>query len=214
MPLHSIARLRKEYSGQLLDPSLMNEDPMVQMTTWLEEAIRAGVPEPNAMILSTVSAKGQPSGRIVLLKGIEQNRLVFFTNYESRKGREIAGNNKVALTFCWHEIQRQVRIEGKATRLTKAENQEYFSSRPMNSRISACISPQSQVIPDRQVLEILHQSMILDLDGSDPVCPPDWGGFQVSVSAIEFWQGREHRLHDRIRYRKSGNKWVSERLAP
>ncbi len=206
--------LRKEYLHNQLNECGISPDPLHQFNIWMKEAIRYPVPEPNAMVLSTATPTGLCSSRVVLLKGTENGNFLFFTNYESRKGRELQDNPYAALLFFWKEMERQVRIEGRIVKTTEEVSAEYFNSRPLESRISALISPQSQVVPDRKYLEELRESIITRLQGKDPSCPPYWGGFQLAPSTLEFWQGRENRLHDRIRYRKGYDQWSVERLAP
>lgn len=206
--------LRKEYLNNRLDECGIDPDPLKQFDTWMKEAIVFPVPEANAMVLCTSTLTGLCSSRVVLLKGIEHGAFLFFTNYESRKGREMLENPYAALLFFWKEMERQVRIEGRVEKTTGAVSAEYFNSRPFESRISALVSPQSQVVPDRKYLEELRERTIDALHGRDPSCPPYWGGFQLTPSSMEFWQGRENRLHDRIRYRKVSDQWATERLAP
>lgn len=209
--LHS---LRKEYHFAFLDEKSMDADPLTQFSKWFAEAVDAEIEEPNAMVLSTCSQDGQVSGRVVLLKGVEQNGFVFFSNYDSRKGIQLASNPRAALTFLWNPIERQVRVEGKVVKISRKESEAYFNGRPADSRISACVSPQSCVIPDRSFLESMREGLILDLNGQPPQCPDNWGGYLLKPTMIEFWQGRAHRLHDRLCYRRAGNNWVVERLAP
>ena len=173
----------------------------------------AGIEEPTAMTLATVSPEGMPSARMVLLKGFDENGFVFFTNYESRKGQEIAKNHRVALVFYWKELERQVRIEGFVVKTSGKESDDYFQSRPAESQVSAIISPQSAPIPDRQHLTDLQKEYLQNHSGEHKR-PAHWGGYQVIPDMIEFWQGRESRLHDRMRYARKGGEWVIERLAP
>lgn len=210
----TIAGLRKEYLLSSLDEKLVNPDPLKQFSLWFDEAILAEVEEPNAMVLSTADADGNVSGRVVLLKGIEDHGFVFFTNYESQKGWQIAVNQKAALTFLWYSMERQIRVEGRVDKVGRKESEAYFNSRPSDSRISACISPQSAVIPDRTFLESSREKFIQDLEGKLPACPENWGGYRLIPTMIEFWQGRAHRMHDRLRYRLNGELWILERLAP
>ena len=188
-------------------------DPMRQFERWMAEALAAGIEEPTAMALATVSADGKPSARMVLLKGSDENGFVFFTNYRSRKAMEMESNPNVSLLFHWKELERQVRIEGAVHKITAAESDTYFHSRPLESRINAVISPQSDVIPDRHYLENLRDEYLKARPG-EPVRPPHWGGYRVVPEVIEFWQGRPGRLHDRIRYSRGKDGWVMERLAP
>lgn len=212
--IENIQNLRKEY---LFHPLTENEtiaDPLKQFAVWFGEAVRSKVDEPNAMVLSTSDLAGNISARVVLLKGVEQGGFVFFSNYTSRKGCQLDINPKAALTFLWKEIGRQVRVEGRVRKISRAASRAYFNSRPIDSRISALISPQSSTIPDRAFLEALREGALLDLGNSEPECPADWGGYILRPVLVEFWQGRERRLHDRIQYMRKGNRWVIERLAP
>lgn len=211
-----LAGLRKDYTLQALDIDATAPDPVTQFRKWMEEALQAAVPEPTAMHLCTLSPEGRPSGRIVLLKGIEAAGFTFFTNYESRKGQEIAANPYVSLTFFWPELERQVRVEGQAQKVSPQASDDYFRSRPRASRIGALASPQSRVISDRKVLEDRVQTLNAQYGATGEITRPEhWGGYLVTPDAIEFWQGRPSRLHDRIRYTKSpAEEWQKERLAP
>lgn len=210
-----LADIRKEYTLQNLDPSIVAADPLAQFTQWFAEALQGSVLEPNAMHLSTVSANGRPSGRIVLLKGIDEQGFLFFTNYNSRKGLELAQKPYASLTFFWPELERQIRIEGIVEKVSKEESDTYFHSRPQNSQIGAWVSPQSQVISNRNVLEEKNRELN-DLYKDQLVPrPTHWGGYRVIPDSIEFWQGRPSRLHDRVMYEKVENaSWKIERLAP
>jgi pyridoxamine 5'-phosphate oxidase len=212
----NISSLRKDYTLQVLDFNQTANDPITQFKTWFSEALEAQVNEPNAMHLATVSAAGRPSGRIVLLKGIEADSFVFFTNYESRKSQEMLLHAWVALTFFWPELERQVRIEGKVEKTSREASDQYFQSRPRGSQIGAWASPQSQIIPDRQVLEQAQEAINQQYGEHAPIPRPlHWGGFQVTPEQIEFWQGRSSRLHDRILYVKTATGiWQKQRLAP
>jgi pyridoxamine 5'-phosphate oxidase len=213
--MSTLADLRKEYSKETLDVSLVSQDPIRQFESWFDEALRAEVLEANAMTLSTVTEEGKPSARIVLLKGIEQNRFLFFTNYQSQKGKELLNNPACALTFFWPELERQVRIEGIASRLDDKASENYFQSRPRGSQIGAWASPQSVIIKDRALLEERTKALELKFKGKDVLPKPhQWGGFSVEPLEIEFWQGRPNRLHDRIVYYQIDNSWVIHRLAP
>jgi pyridoxamine 5'-phosphate oxidase len=213
--MSALADLRKEYSRETLDVSLVSQNPIRQFESWFDEALRAEVLEANAMTLSTVTEEGKPSARIVLLKGIEENRFLFFTNYQSQKGKELANNPACALTFFWPELERQVRIEGIATRLDDKASEKYFQSRPRGSQIGAWASPQSVIIKDRALLEDRTKALELKFKGKEVLPKPhQWGGFSVEPMEIEFWQGRPNRLHDRIVYYQIDNAWVIHRLAP
>ncbi|WP_193483965.1 pyridoxamine 5'-phosphate oxidase [Pulveribacter suum] len=209
----SIADLRKSYERAELGEDASHADPLAQFDQWLGEAVAAQVPEPNAMTLATVSGDLRPSTRIVLIKGYDARGIVWYTNYDSRKGRELAGNPYAALQFHWVELERVVRIEGVVQKVDAAESDVYFHSRPLDSRIGAWASPQSQVIASRSVLvagAARYGAQFL----LQPPRPPHWGGFRLVPDRWEFWQGRKSRLHDRLRYRLDGGLWVRERLAP
>jgi pyridoxamine 5'-phosphate oxidase len=208
-----LAALRKSYELAELDEAASDPDPLRQFETWLKQAIDARLPEPNAMTLATVGADRRPSTRIVLIKGFDARGLVWFTNYESRKGRELAANPAAALQFHWVELERVVRIEGTVDKVSAEESDAYFDSRPFDSRIGAWASPQSQVIPSRATL-IANAARYGAQFMLKPPRPPHWGGYRLQASAWEFWQGRKSRLHDRLRYRLDSGAWVRERLAP
>ncbi|CAN7628778.1 pyridoxamine 5'-phosphate oxidase [Pseudorhodoferax sp. LjRoot39] len=209
----SIAALRKSYERAELDESASHADPLQQFDQWLSEAIAAQVPEPNAMTLATVGSDLRPSTRIVLIKGYDARGLVFYTNYESRKGQELAGNPYAALQFHWVELERVVRIEGVVEKTSAAESDAYYDSRPLDSRIGAWASPQSQVISGRGVL-VANAARYGAQFLLKPPRPPHWGGYRLVPTAWQFWQGRKSRLHDRLNYRQDGGGWVRERLAP
>jgi pyridoxamine 5'-phosphate oxidase len=208
-----LAQLRRDYELKTLDESHVDRDPMKQFGVWMVEAIHAQVPEPTAMSLATADAKGRPSARIVLLKGVDPRGFVFFTNYDSRKGRELAQNPQAALTFLWKELERQVRIEGRAEKVSAEESAAYYATRPIGARIGAWASPQSEVIKDRVWLEGRWEALSREY-GDNPVLPPNWGGYRVMPEYLEFWQGRRSRLHDRITYARAGRQWKLARLAP
>jgi pyridoxamine 5'-phosphate oxidase len=210
----NLADLRLNYEKGALDDATLPSDPFELFGLWLEDAILAGVMEPNAMTLATVSPEGQPSCRTVLLKGFDSRGFSFFTNYHSRKGRELDANPKAALSIFWKERERQVCIRGVAERLGREESDAYFQSRPYGSQIGAWVSEQSEVIPGREWLEQREAEVRAKFpEGSVPI-PPHWGGYVLAPQALEFWQGRPSRLHDRMCYRKDGVVWVRERLSP
>jgi pyridoxamine 5'-phosphate oxidase len=209
-----IAALRQEYALASLSESDVDPDPIHQFERWFADAVSARVLEPNAMTLATASRDGVPSARIVLLKGVDQRGFVFFTDYRSRKGAELTENPLAALAFLWKEIERQVRISGAVTRVSAAESESYYRSRPLGSRLGAWASHQSAVIPDRTVLEEeLRKVTERYPDGNVPL-PSHWGGFRIVPDEVEFWQGRPSRLHDRLRYTRADSGWTIERLSP
>lgn len=210
-----LAGLRREYMRAGLDEADLAPGPMEQFQLWFEQALAAEVEEPNAMTLATASPEGRPSARIVLLKGLEEDSFIFYTNYESQKGRELDANPYAALVFFWPELERQVRATGKVLRLEASESERYFSSRPRGSQIGAWASAQSGVIPGRQVLEERLAELEAEFADREVPLPPFWGGYRVVPEVVEFWQGRPSRLHDRLRYRHDRRgEWICERLAP
>jgi pyridoxamine 5'-phosphate oxidase len=209
----NLAELRQNYSKGRLEERELPADPLTLFELWLEEAQAAEVLEPNAMILATASQDGFPSARAVLLKGLDARGFQFFTNYASRKGQEIAANPNVALVFNWLGLERQVRVEGEASKLSRSESDAYFKTRPRGSQLSALVSPQSRVVEDRAVLETHFAAYEAAYPDVVPL-PENWGGYAVLPQTLEFWQGRSGRLHDRIRYTRQGEDWTRERLAP
>lgn len=209
-----LQNLRKEYLAGTLDEKQTDPNPFRQFQTWLYQAEEAGIREPNAMILSTCPMDGHVSSRVVLLKGVENEKFLFFSNYKSRKGRDLGQNVRASLLFFWDITERQVRIEGITSKLSRKESVAYFNSRPVESRISAIISPQSRVIPGRDYLENKHTEYLADPGSMALLCPPHWGGYGLSPDYFEFWQGRENRLHDRIVYHPHKGGWKKKRLAP
>lgn len=211
--MDKLSDLRKSYERDELDEHLAANEPLRQFRIWFQQALDAKVPEPNAMTLATVGPDGRPSTRIVLIKDIEEQGLVWYTNYDSRKGRELAEHPFAALQFHWVELERVVRIEGRVERVDAAQSDAYFASRPLDSRLGAWASPQSQVISGRAVL-VANAAKAAAQHGLNPSRPPHWGGFRLVPERWEFWQGRKSRLHDRLVYRLDGGQWVRERLAP
>lgn len=212
--MHNIADLRKSYERAQLSEDASHADPLGQFSQWMEEAIAAQVPEPNAMTLATVDHQLRPSTRVVLIKGYDERGIVWYTNYNSRKGQELAGNPYAALQFHWVELERTVRIEGVVEKTSTQESDVYFHGRPLDSRIGAWASPQSQVITSRAVL-LSNAAKFGAKFLLKPPRPPHWGGYRLKPDGWQFWQGRKSRLHDRLRYTQdSGGQWVRERLAP
>lgn len=210
----TIANIRKDYSLQSLDMADVDSNPFKQFQKWLDEAIEAQITEPTAMHLATATILGKPSGRVVLLKGLDEEGFKFYSNYASHKGQEIDANPQVALTFFWAELERQVRIEGTILKLDEAEATEYFHSRPRLSQIGAIASQQSQIIASREDLEKSFEAITLQYEGQEIPKPSNWGGYKVIADKIEFWQGRRSRLHDRLQYELEGSNWHIVRLAP
>jgi pyridoxamine 5'-phosphate oxidase len=212
--MNDIANIRKEYSKANLDVTTILKDPIQQFNLWFNEAVTAKVPEPNAMNLATING-GRPISRIVLLKGVENGMFVFFTNYQSQKGKELEQNPACSLTFFWPELERQVRVEGIASRIDARRSDEYFQSRPRGSQIGAWASPQSTVINERSILEERVKQLEDKFKGQDKLPrPQQWGGYEINPLLIEFWQGRPSRLHDRIVFTKVDDVWKVNRLAP
>jgi len=208
-----IAELRKNYGRAELSEEASDADPLRQFDKWLTEAIGAEVPEPNAMTVATVAGDLRPSTRVVLVKGYDERGIVWYTNYDSRKGQELAGNPYAALQFHWVELERVVRIEGRVEKTSAQESDEYFASRPLDSRIGAWASPQSQVIAGRSVL-VANAAKFGAQFMLSPPRPPHWGGYRLVPDQWQFWQGRKSRLHDRLRYTLANGAWLRERLAP
>jgi len=208
-----IAQLRKSYERAELDEADSAARPLAQFATWLQQAIDGQIPEPNAMTLATVGTDGRPSTRVVLIKGYDDQGIVWYTNYQSRKGQELAGNPFAALQFHWVELERVVRIEGRVEKVAEAESDAYYATRPLDSRIGAWASPQSQVIGSRTIL-VAQAARYGAQFALSPPRPPHWGGYRLVPDRWEFWQGRKSRLHDRLVYRQENGHWVRERLAP
>jgi len=211
--MDSIAQLRKNYTFGQLSETEVPENPLPLFQLWFDQAIKVQCPEPNSMTLATADKAGNPSARIVLLKGADQNGFTFFTNYESQKGKDLAVRPQAALLFHWHELERQVRIKGDVERVEAAQSDVYYHSRPPESRIGAWASPQSAVIPNREFLEEAESRFKAEF-GDEPPRPEHWGGYRLHPTEVEFWQGRPSRLHDRIHYQLVNGAWKITRLAP
>ena len=210
-----VARLRKQYTRSGLDESEAAPDPIEQFRGWFEDALAADLHEPNAMTLATATPEGRSSARIVLVKGFDERGFVFYTNYGGRKARELEANPYCALVFYWGELERQVRVEGRVSRVSEEESDAYFASRPRGSRLGAWASKQSRPVGDRGTLERRLRELEREYEGREIPRPPFWGGYRVEPEIIEFWQGRENRLHDRLLYRRSvDGGWIRERLQP
>lgn len=206
---------RREYGREKMEISGLPSNPMELFSHWLKEALQSGIPDPTAMTLSTVDSKGQPSSRIVLLKKFEKDALVFYTNFRSKKARDLEANNRIAAHFYWPELERQIRIAGEAKEVSQEDADHYFSSRPYESKIAAWASPQSELIPDRDYLEKEFEKYQEKFPDEENIPRPEyWGGYSILPLKIEFWQGGLRRLHDRIAYSKEGENWVRQRLAP
>ena len=208
----SIADLRQNYEKNVLLESSAHASPFDQFTAWFDEAVAAAVPEPNAMTLATVDARGQPSARIVLIKAFDEHGFVFFSNYSSRKGHDLASNNRAALLFFWQPLERQVRIEGRVEQVESALSDSYFASRPLGSRLGAWASPQSQ--PTTRAALVASAAEFATRYGDTPPRPASWGGYRLTPESFEFWQGRPSRLHDRLQYLPEAGNWRIQRLAP
>ena len=207
--------MRSEYEHSSLDEDSVNKDPFLQFEKWFAEALAdKSLIHPNAFVLSTATKEGRPSGRVLLLKGIDPEGFVFYTNYESRKAGELKENEYAAMTFFWPGSERQIRVEGRVKKVTPAESDEYFNSRPRASQAGAWVSPQSKVIPGREGLDVSHDLFMKENEGKEITRPSFWGGYRIAPLKIEFWQGRKSRLHDRILYTFENDEWKIERLAP
>ena len=214
METKNLANLRRDYSLDELSEATIDREPFAQFSAWMNEAIESVVIEPTAMTVSTVDAEGRPSSRVVLLKGFDHSGFVFFTNYESKKAGDLAANPNISLHFFWPDLERQIIINGTATKATREESQDYFAKRPLESRIGAWASKQSSVLANREELEKRVADIRERFPNQEIPCPPFWGGFRVAPNRFEFWQGRKSRLHDRICYTLTGDVWTTSRLSP
>ncbi len=210
----NLATFRMEYTMTALDESKAPSNPIVLFSRWLDEAILQELPEPNAMTLATVTPDGKPSARVVLLKELDNGHFVFYTNYMSRKGRELRANPNAALVFLWLELQRQVRVSGQVEKVSAAVSDAYFAARPKNSQIGALASPQSQPVKNREEIEMQYFALHERFKSQKIGRPAHWGGYRLQPESIEFWQGRENRMHDRLLYEKQNDQWRIQRLAP
>ncbi len=214
MEKEQLQKLREEYSKHSLDESVVNQNPFIQFEKWMNQALEAHLPEPNAMTLATVDAKHKPHARVVLLKGVEDDGFIFYTNYASNKGEEMSGNSNVSLCFLWLGLERQVRVDGKVEKLSRAESEAYFKQRPYKSQLGALASDQSKVVENRAYLENKFKQLEAQYPEGEVPLPDTWGGYRVIPGIVEFWQGRRSRLHDRIKYELVGKEWVIKRLSP
>lgn len=210
----NLGHLRQDYAAATFDESVAHSHPFSQFGYWFDQALDSGIPEPNAMTLATVDKEGKPRARVVLLKTLDETGFVFFTNYESDKGKQLIIKPFASLVFLWIEMQRQVRIEGRVEKVTEEESDAYFAVRPKSSQIGAWASPQSQEIPNRLFLEERYQEFEKKFENGEVPRPPFWGGFRLIPERIEFWQGRQNRLHDRLVYERNEGQWAMKRLAP
>jgi pyridoxamine 5'-phosphate oxidase len=209
-----IARIRRVYSLTELNESTVLDDPFKQFSEWMEEAVKSNIIDPNAMILATSNKDSIPSVRVVLLKGFDNEGFIFYTNYESKKGKNLVENPNASILFFWKELERQIRISGRVNKISQKESEEYFHSRPRESQLAALASNQSEVIPGREFLEQKFNEFKEEYHDKEIPLPPHWGGFKLFADSFEFWQGRENRLHDRISFSKDNSAWKIVRLAP